>query len=241
MESIKELYKTIENSSLSVLSARPGCFMPTLLSQLIIEYGLNANKKVTIFMQENTSWLTSHILSTLLEKPHNEVLPYLLPLTFYKSNRKPIDHEKLCQNIEKLYKSSIDIEDLTTYRKEYIDTIVKNIEEADEKPDFIIIYGFENLFRDATYSPREILKKIEHLVKMNIKIILIAKMERSVEDSTVQNFEDIHNYNELKMFANFFLIIETAIERENENAKIKIKTTAGDFTATYDYQKSTLE
>lgn len=241
MKNLSELYKRIGETSMSVLSARPGTMLIELLSNLVIEEGIKKKSTVTIYMNGNAKWMTTHILNALTHIPFRDLDLYLSPLDHFKNPIPKIDTAKMLASIETLIASDVVIEDLNFIEKDYTDSIVDFEEEIDEPSDMIIFYEVEHLFNNSPYSPREILEKLSRLTARGTKIVFIAKMERGAEKHSVQNFENIHNYGELKNFVELSLIIHKYTVIDEEKSKALVTTNEGEFEIIKDEKTGTLK
>lgn len=241
MKNLNELYKRVGETPMSVLSARPGTMLIELLSNLVIEEGIKKKSRVTIYMNGNTKWMTTHILNALSHIRFRDLNLYLSPLDKSKSPIPKIDTAKMLAGIETLIESDVVIEDLNFIENDYTDSIVSLEEEIDDPSDMIIFYEVENLFKNSPYSPREILEKLSRLTARGTKIVFTAKMERGAEKLPVQNFENIHNYGELKKFVELSLVIHRRTILEDGNSKALVTTNEGEFEITKDEETGTLE
>lgn len=241
MKNLNELYKKIGETPMSVLSARPGTMLIELLSNLVIEEGIKKKSTITIYTNGNTKWLTTHILKALTHIPFRDLDLYLSPLDHSKNTVPKIDIAKMLAGIETLIASDVVIEDLNFIEKDYTDSIVEFEEEIDDPSDMIIFYEVEHLFNNSPYSPREILKRLSRLTARGTKIVFVAKMERGAEKLSVQNFENIHNYGELKNFVELSLIIHKYTVIDKEKSKALVTTNEGEFEITKDEETGTLE
>lgn len=232
MNDLQKLYKRLEQLPMSAIAARPGFHLPEVISKMIITYGLEEKKKVTILMDDEENWLTIHLLNAMLDVDLETIYNYLSPLKFTKQPQS-IDAKLFVEALEKLCASGITFQSVKKYRKEYIDSLLNEESEKEEHPDIMIIYYAEYLLKNDSYSPREIFDKLHTLTEYGTHVIMVCKVERAAEEAPVQNFRHIHNYNDLKEYVDETVLVHN-FRRDGFNDTMTITTEEGEFDITYD-------
>ena len=168
MNKLHELYDKLEKTRMSLIASRVGMNKTEFLVDMILYYGLEKKKEVTIYTTQDKYWLQTHILAHLNKTSTLDMEKYLHPC-IYNFGEYRVDEEKIPKNLEALRQSKIRIESLERV-DDYIDFILEN---ETNPSDVVIIFDIEPFFKEGYRSPKEVMDELSTL-KNNSKVILVS-------------------------------------------------------------------
>ena len=233
MNDLRDFIKTVGEVPMSLVAARPGYHLPEVIAEIVLEYGINQNKRVAVYMDEGRTWFTEVVLREMLGIDGALVDSVLNPLSIYKKEVECEERDTIVRGIERLQKSEIFVESFKTYDEDFVDFVLKRESENSEISKIIIIYRFDFLLRNGVYSPREILEKLSVLTKKGGHIVFVGRVERAAEEKTRQSFENIFYYNEMKKYVERTALIHDRKD-DIETSTMTVTTDEGEFEIVYD-------
>lgn len=237
MKRLHELYGKLETKKMTLLAARPGNKKLEFLSDMILYYGLDKDKSITIYLTEDKYWFHNHLLSHLNEVDSYQLEKYLYPC-IYNYGSHDFDRRKFLENIDKLHGSNITIESL----KNVEDTVDYIIEKENSNPsDIAIIYNIEDVFTNGYRSPKEVLDNLK-LIKDTTQIVLVSGVNRTAEEKDEYDFNEIHYYRELEPYIDEVILLRMKNSQEYVNTRtIIVSTLDSSFEMTYDLETERFE
>ncbi len=217
MKSLSELYDKIETCKMSLFAARVGENMPSLLSDLVLHFGLQKSKKVSVYTLENSFWFQSHVTAHLYGTKSYALDTYLNPCLYYYREDK-LDGKKILECLEILRKSDISIEPLE-YKDDYVDFILTN--ERKNPSDVVMIYQIDSLFGKGKRSPKEVLDEFCKL-RDETRVILVSGVNRSVEETGEYTWENVHYFKEIEPYVQECVLMHIKRPYTSDEEKMEI-------------------